>query len=151
MFMQVLEECANNGACQSGEYCFSCPLGFVGSRCVRSQISDQFKLVVLFLFLFLSISSKSNTHNLIRNAQGNKFSVEIFMVILIKGKAEIFYFWAVKEDCRQYLGRLWLFTQFTLINKTLNAMFKAASWEKNWSLYVNHVPTIIVSYLSVRY
>ncbi|XP_015880409.2 PI-PLC X domain-containing protein At5g67130 isoform X2 [Ziziphus jujuba] len=42
---KVLEECANNGACQSGEYCFSCPLGFVGSRCVRSQISDQFKLV----------------------------------------------------------------------------------------------------------
>ncbi|KAH7532778.1 hypothetical protein FEM48_Zijuj04G0058100 [Ziziphus jujuba var. spinosa] len=33
---KVLEECANNGACQSGEYCFSCPLGFVGSRCNNS-------------------------------------------------------------------------------------------------------------------
>ncbi|XP_010936443.1 PI-PLC X domain-containing protein At5g67130 [Elaeis guineensis] len=42
---RLLDECSSDGDCESGLYCFSCPLGFLGSRCVRSTISDQFKLV----------------------------------------------------------------------------------------------------------
>jgi hypothetical protein len=33
------------GNCGAGEYCFSCPLGFVGSKCVRSTATNQFKLL----------------------------------------------------------------------------------------------------------
>lgn len=39
------DECSSNGDCGAGLYCFSCPLGFSGSRCVRSSITDQFKLI----------------------------------------------------------------------------------------------------------
>ncbi|CAJ1947164.1 unnamed protein product [Sphenostylis stenocarpa] len=39
------DKCSSNGACGAGLYCFSCPFGSLGSRCVRSSITDQFKLI----------------------------------------------------------------------------------------------------------
>ncbi|RWW62909.1 hypothetical protein BHE74_00029943, partial [Ensete ventricosum] len=48
--VQLLEECSTDGDCRAGLYCFSCPSGFSGSRCVRSTVTDQFKIVVLLLF-----------------------------------------------------------------------------------------------------
>lgn len=42
---RLLEECSNDGDCESGLYCFSCPEGFSGTRCVRSTTTNQFKLV----------------------------------------------------------------------------------------------------------
>ncbi|BAU01380.1 PI-PLC X domain-containing protein [Vigna angularis] len=39
------DECSSNGDCEAGLYCFSCPFGYLGSRCVRSSITDQFKLI----------------------------------------------------------------------------------------------------------
>jgi len=50
MFYQLNDECSSNGDCGPGLYCFSCPLGFSGSRCVRSSVTDQFKLIVRFQF-----------------------------------------------------------------------------------------------------
>ncbi|CAL9100413.1 unnamed protein product [Musa textilis] len=41
----LLEECSTDSDCQAGLYCFSCPSGFSGSRCVRSTVTDQFKIV----------------------------------------------------------------------------------------------------------
>ncbi|XP_052195231.1 PI-PLC X domain-containing protein At5g67130-like [Diospyros lotus] len=41
---ELLDKCASDGDCRTGLYCFSCPQGFSGSRCVRSTIVDQFKL-----------------------------------------------------------------------------------------------------------
>ncbi|KAI8534180.1 hypothetical protein RHMOL_Rhmol10G0069100 [Rhododendron molle] len=42
---QLLDECTTDGDCETGLYCFSCPQGFTGFRCVRSAFTDQFKLV----------------------------------------------------------------------------------------------------------
>ncbi|XP_030550844.2 PI-PLC X domain-containing protein At5g67130 isoform X1 [Rhodamnia argentea] len=42
---RLLDECSSDSDCQAGLYCFSCPEGFSGSRCVRSAITDQFKLL----------------------------------------------------------------------------------------------------------
>ncbi|EXB77661.1 hypothetical protein L484_018177 [Morus notabilis] len=42
---RLLDECSNDGDCESGLYCFSCPQGFSGTRCVRSTATNQFKLV----------------------------------------------------------------------------------------------------------
>ncbi|KAK6928064.1 hypothetical protein RJ641_006655 [Dillenia turbinata] len=42
---KVLHDCSSNGDCGDGLYCFSCPQGFSGKRCVRSTITDQFTLV----------------------------------------------------------------------------------------------------------
>ncbi|PON42913.1 PLC-like phosphodiesterase [Parasponia andersonii] len=42
---RLLDECSSDGDCASGLYCFSCPEGFSGARCVRSKIADQFKLL----------------------------------------------------------------------------------------------------------
>ncbi|XWS30879.1 hypothetical protein CRYUN_Cryun23aG0028800 [Craigia yunnanensis] len=42
---KMLDECSSDGDCEAGLYCFSCPQGFSGSRCVRSTITDQFKLL----------------------------------------------------------------------------------------------------------
>ncbi|XP_058187739.1 PI-PLC X domain-containing protein At5g67130-like isoform X2 [Rhododendron vialii] len=42
---KLLDECTTDGDCETGLYCFSCPLGFTGFRCVRSGFTDQFKLV----------------------------------------------------------------------------------------------------------
>ncbi|CAD5185766.1 unnamed protein product [Musa acuminata subsp. malaccensis] len=42
---KLLEECSTDSDCQAGLYCFSCPSGFSGSRCVRSTVTDQFKTV----------------------------------------------------------------------------------------------------------
>uniref|UniRef100_A0A6N2LXW2 PI-PLC X domain-containing protein n=1 Tax=Salix viminalis TaxID=40686 RepID=A0A6N2LXW2_SALVM len=50
----ILDECSSNQDCEAGLYCFTCPAGSSGSRCVRSTITDQFKLLVLnSLTLFL--------------------------------------------------------------------------------------------------
>ncbi|KAF2299238.1 hypothetical protein GH714_031078 [Hevea brasiliensis] len=42
---RLLDECSSDQDCEAGLYCFSCPQGFSGSRCVRSTITDQFKLL----------------------------------------------------------------------------------------------------------
>ncbi|KAH8494659.1 hypothetical protein H0E87_021160 [Populus deltoides] len=42
---KILDECSSNQDCGAGLYCFSCPAGFSGSRCVRSTITNQFKLL----------------------------------------------------------------------------------------------------------
>ncbi|KAG5527711.1 hypothetical protein RHGRI_028601 [Rhododendron griersonianum] len=42
---KLLDGCTTNADCGTGLYCFSCALGFTGSRCVRSAFTDQFKLV----------------------------------------------------------------------------------------------------------
>ncbi|KAL4652798.1 hypothetical protein ACB092_01G257400 [Castanea dentata] len=42
---KLLDPCSSNGDCQAGLYCFSCPLEFSGSRCVRSTTTNQFKLL----------------------------------------------------------------------------------------------------------
>ncbi|XVF81761.1 hypothetical protein PTKIN_Ptkin15bG0182300 [Pterospermum kingtungense] len=42
---RLLDECSSDGDCEAGLYCFSCPQGFSGSRCVKSTITDQYKLL----------------------------------------------------------------------------------------------------------
>ncbi|XP_019704319.2 PI-PLC X domain-containing protein At5g67130 [Elaeis guineensis] len=42
---KLLDECSSDSDCEAGLYCFSCSQGFSGSRCVRSAITDQFKLL----------------------------------------------------------------------------------------------------------
>ncbi|KAK2413161.1 PI-PLC X domain-containing protein [Trifolium repens] len=42
---RLLDECNSDEDCGAGLYCFSCPLGFSGQRCVRSSVTDQFKLI----------------------------------------------------------------------------------------------------------
>uniref|UniRef100_A0A6N2MRY3 EGF-like domain-containing protein n=1 Tax=Salix viminalis TaxID=40686 RepID=A0A6N2MRY3_SALVM len=42
---KILDECSSNQDCEAGLYCFSCPAGFSGSRCVRSTVTNQFKLL----------------------------------------------------------------------------------------------------------
>ncbi|GMY12853.1 PI-PLC X domain-containing protein At5g67130-like isoform X1, partial [Fagus crenata] len=42
---KLLDSCSSNGDCQAGLYCFSCPLGYSGCRCVRSTTTNQFKLL----------------------------------------------------------------------------------------------------------
>uniref|UniRef100_A0A7N0ZW69 Uncharacterized protein n=1 Tax=Kalanchoe fedtschenkoi TaxID=63787 RepID=A0A7N0ZW69_KALFE len=41
----LLDECSKEEDCGAGLHCSSCTLGFSGSRCVRSAITDQFKLL----------------------------------------------------------------------------------------------------------
>lgn len=55
IFDQLDDECSSNGDCEAGLYCFSCPLGYLGSRCVRSSITDQFKLIVRSQFLNVKV------------------------------------------------------------------------------------------------
>ncbi|XP_021296864.1 PI-PLC X domain-containing protein At5g67130-like isoform X1 [Herrania umbratica] len=42
---RLLDGCSSDGDCEAGLYCFACSQGFSGSRCVRSTIADQFKLL----------------------------------------------------------------------------------------------------------
>ncbi|CAL1360154.1 unnamed protein product [Linum trigynum] len=42
---QLRDECSTDRDCGAGLHCLSCPLEFRGSRCVRSTISDPFKLL----------------------------------------------------------------------------------------------------------
>ncbi|XP_031251797.1 PI-PLC X domain-containing protein At5g67130-like [Pistacia vera] len=42
---RLLDTCSSDGDCEAGLYCFSCPLGFSGSRCVRSSVTNPFKLM----------------------------------------------------------------------------------------------------------
>lgn len=49
--VQLLEECSADSDCQVGLYCFSCEAGFSGTRCVRSTVTDQYKIVVTFSVL----------------------------------------------------------------------------------------------------
>ncbi|XP_057771187.1 PI-PLC X domain-containing protein At5g67130-like [Salvia miltiorrhiza] len=41
----VKEECSSDRDCGAGLYCFSCEAGFIGSKCVRSKATNQFKIV----------------------------------------------------------------------------------------------------------
>ncbi|MBA0617948.1 hypothetical protein Godav_027352, partial [Gossypium davidsonii] len=43
---KLLDECSSDGDCEAGLYCFACQQGFSGSRCVRSTVTNQFKLLV---------------------------------------------------------------------------------------------------------
>ncbi|ESR44180.1 hypothetical protein CICLE_v10013394mg [Citrus x clementina] len=42
---RLREPCSSDGDCEAGLYCFSCPQGFSGSRCARSTVTNQFKLL----------------------------------------------------------------------------------------------------------
>ncbi|KAJ6860966.1 hypothetical protein NC651_037144 [Populus alba x Populus x berolinensis] len=42
---RILDGCSSNQDCEAGLYCSSCLVGFSGSRCVRSTITNQFKLL----------------------------------------------------------------------------------------------------------
>ncbi|XP_038726356.1 PI-PLC X domain-containing protein At5g67130-like [Tripterygium wilfordii] len=42
---KLLDICSTDGDCQAGLYCSECLQGFSGSRCIRSTITDQFKLL----------------------------------------------------------------------------------------------------------
>ncbi|XP_042970489.1 PI-PLC X domain-containing protein At5g67130-like isoform X1 [Carya illinoinensis] len=42
---QLLDPCSSDGDCQAGLYCFSCPQGFTGNKCVRSTATNQFQLL----------------------------------------------------------------------------------------------------------
>ncbi|GAB4832422.1 hypothetical protein Ancab_006439 [Ancistrocladus abbreviatus] len=42
---ELIGECKTSGDCQEGYYCFSCPAGFLGTRCIRSVYTDQFTLI----------------------------------------------------------------------------------------------------------
>ncbi|KAJ0094426.1 hypothetical protein Patl1_16660 [Pistacia atlantica] len=42
---RLRDKCSSDGDCEAGLFCFSCSLEFEGSRCVRSTVTDQFKLV----------------------------------------------------------------------------------------------------------
>lgn len=42
---KILDPCSSDSDCEAGTYCSSCFGGFSGSRCVRSMITNQFKLV----------------------------------------------------------------------------------------------------------
>ncbi|XP_039066423.1 PI-PLC X domain-containing protein At5g67130-like isoform X2 [Hibiscus syriacus] len=42
---KLLDECSSDGDCEAGLYCFACPQGFSGSRCVRSTITNQLQLL----------------------------------------------------------------------------------------------------------
>ncbi|KAJ1381965.1 PLC-like phosphodiesterase, TIM beta/alpha-barrel domain superfamily [Sesbania bispinosa] len=42
---RLLDECSSDDDCGTGLYCFSCSIRLSGSRCVRSSITDQFKLI----------------------------------------------------------------------------------------------------------
>ncbi|XP_074348466.1 PI-PLC X domain-containing protein At5g67130-like [Apium graveolens] len=42
---KLLDECSVDEDCEAGLYCFSCPQGFSGSRCVRSSVTNQFSLL----------------------------------------------------------------------------------------------------------
>ncbi|XP_019426875.1 PREDICTED: PI-PLC X domain-containing protein At5g67130-like isoform X2 [Lupinus angustifolius] len=41
----LLDKCSSDDDCGAGLYCFSCLAGFKGSKCVRSSITNQFKLI----------------------------------------------------------------------------------------------------------
>ncbi|KAM1009839.1 hypothetical protein ACFX13_046094 [Malus domestica] len=42
---KLLDECSTDADCETGLLCGSCPQGFSGTRCIRSAITDQFKLL----------------------------------------------------------------------------------------------------------
>ncbi|EEF50727.1 phospholipase C, putative [Ricinus communis] len=42
---KLQEECSSDADCEAGLFCLSCSLQFDGSRCVRSAITDQFRLL----------------------------------------------------------------------------------------------------------
>ncbi|XP_017214955.1 PI-PLC X domain-containing protein At5g67130 [Daucus carota subsp. sativus] len=42
---KLLDECSTDEDCEAGLYCFSCPQGFSGSKCVRSSVTNQFSLL----------------------------------------------------------------------------------------------------------
>ncbi|OIV90208.1 hypothetical protein TanjilG_01404 [Lupinus angustifolius] len=42
---KLLDKCSSDDDCGAGLYCFSCLAGFKGSKCVRSSITNQFKLI----------------------------------------------------------------------------------------------------------
>ncbi|XP_020533659.1 PI-PLC X domain-containing protein At5g67130 [Jatropha curcas] len=42
---KLQDQCSSDADCEAGLYCLSCSREFEGSRCVRSTITDQFKLL----------------------------------------------------------------------------------------------------------
>lgn len=42
---KLLDDCKTDGDCEAGLYCFSCPQGFLGSKCVRSTATPVFNLL----------------------------------------------------------------------------------------------------------
>ncbi|XP_077216539.1 PI-PLC X domain-containing protein At5g67130-like isoform X2 [Tasmannia lanceolata] len=42
---KLLDKCSSDNDCETGLYCFSCRQGFSGTRCVRSTVTDPFKLL----------------------------------------------------------------------------------------------------------
>ncbi|KAJ9562207.1 hypothetical protein OSB04_007367 [Centaurea solstitialis] len=47
---KLLDDCKTDGDCEAGLYCFSCPQGFLGSKCVRSTATPVFNLLVSSTF-----------------------------------------------------------------------------------------------------
>ncbi|CAA6657347.1 unnamed protein product [Spirodela intermedia] len=45
LLLQRLDGCSSDSDCEPGFYCFSCMEGFRSSHCVRSTVTNQFKLV----------------------------------------------------------------------------------------------------------
>ncbi|XP_011008609.1 PREDICTED: PI-PLC X domain-containing protein At5g67130-like isoform X4 [Populus euphratica] len=56
------DECSSNQDCEAGLYCLACPLGFQGTRCVRSTITDQFKLLGPAIDTLREIEAFLSTH-----------------------------------------------------------------------------------------
>ncbi|CAI9263302.1 unnamed protein product [Lactuca saligna] len=42
---KLLDDCETDGDCEAGLYCFSCPQGYAGSKCVRSTATPVFNLM----------------------------------------------------------------------------------------------------------
>ncbi|KVH92664.1 hypothetical protein Ccrd_005330 [Cynara cardunculus var. scolymus] len=42
---KLLDDCETDGDCEAGLQCFSCPQGFLGSKCVRSKATPVFNLL----------------------------------------------------------------------------------------------------------
>ncbi|CAN0829850.1 PI-PLC X domain-containing protein At5g67130 [Linum grandiflorum] len=61
VLLQLKDECSSDKDCAKGLYCLSCPVDFKGSRCVRSNASDQFKLLVCVFRTILCLLMA--THN----------------------------------------------------------------------------------------
>ncbi|RDX93207.1 PI-PLC X domain-containing protein, partial [Mucuna pruriens] len=60
---KLLDDCSSDGDCGVGLYCFSCPFGFLGSRCVRSTVTNQFNLLMCLILVSSLIASFFGQNN----------------------------------------------------------------------------------------